>query len=311
MRPVRLGVRWDPRWSPEELLGLAPWVEELGYDELWLIEDCFSSGGLTTASIALALTERIRIGIGLLPAPVRNPAIAAMEIAALGRSFPGRFMPAFGHGVPDWMRQIDAYPDARMTMLEETVDAVRRLVNGERLEVDGRYVKLAGVELEHKPEVPPRILIGTTGPRGLALAGRISDGAVVPEVATPAAVEWAADRIAEGGSAPELILYSYLSLDEEDGVDVAADLVDQWIRGGVFPDMAEHAGLTRDGEGELSEETLLSIATAGDPASCAKTVRGLLRAGATSVVLLPRERDARHQLERFAEEVMPVLRASA
>lgn len=304
----RIGVRWDPRWSPEELLELAPWVEELGYDELWLIEDCFSSGGLTTASIALALTERLRIGIGLLPAPVRNPATVAMEIATLARTFPGRFMPAFGQGIPDWMRQIDAYAEARLTLLDETVDAVRRLVRGERLDVDGRYVRLDGVELEHKPAVPPEILIGTTGPKGLRLAGRISDGAVVPEVATPSAVRWAAERLAEGGAAPELVLYSYLSLDEEDGVAVAADLVDQWIRGGVFPDMAEHAGLTREGEGELSEETLLSIATAGNPESCESTVRGLLGAGATSVVLLPRKRDYRTQLDRFAKEVLPRLR---
>lgn len=304
----RIGVRWDPRWSPEELLELAPWVEELGYDELWLIEDCFSSGGLTTASVALTLTERLRIGIGLLPAPVRNPAIVAMEIATLARTFPGRFVPAFGLGIPDWMKQIDAYPLARLSHLEETVDAVRRLVRGERLTVEGRHIRLDGVELEHKPEVPPEILIGTTGPKGLRLAGRISDGAVVPEVATPSAVRWAAEQIASGGDTSELILYSYLSLDEDDGVAVAADLVDQWIRGGVFPYMAEHAGLTREGEGELSEDTLLSIATAGTPASCATTVHGLLDAGATSVVLLPRQKDFRAQLYRFAKEVLPSLR---
>lgn len=308
MSAPRIGVRWDPRWRPEELLEIAPLVEELGYDELWLIEDCFSSGGLTTASVALSITERLRIGIGLLPAPVRNPAIAAMEIATLARTFPGRFSPAFGHGVPDWMRQIDAYPEARMALLGETVDAIRRLVNGERLDVDGRYVKLDGVELEHKPEVPPEILIGTTGPRGLELAGRVSDGAVVPEVACPAAVRWAGERIAAGGDAPELVLYSYLSLDEDDGVEVAVELVDQWIRSGVFPDMAEHAGLTRDGEGELSEEMLLSIATAGTPESCAATVGGLIGAGATSVVLLPRESDYLNQLRRFAAEVLPGLR---
>ncbi|MFN8151855.1 MAG: LLM class flavin-dependent oxidoreductase [Solirubrobacterales bacterium] len=308
MSAPRIGVRWDPRWRPEELLEIAPLVEELGYDELWLIEDCFSSGGLTTASVALAITERLRIGIGLLPAPVRNPAIAAMEIATLARTFPGRFSPAFGHGVPDWMRQIDAYPEARMALLGETVDAIRRLVNGERLDVDGRYVKLDGVELEHKPEVPPQILIGTTGPRGLELAGRVSDGAVVPEVACPAAVRWAGERIAAGGDASELVLYSYLSLDEDDGVEVAVELVDQWIRSGVFPDMAEHAGLTRDGEGEISEEMLLSIATAGTPESCAATVQGLIGAGATSVVLLPREADYLNQLRRFAAEVLPGLR---
>ena len=33
-----IGVRWDPRWAPEEAPEIARWVEELGYDELWMVE---------------------------------------------------------------------------------------------------------------------------------------------------------------------------------------------------------------------------------------------------------------------------------
>ena len=83
------------------------------------------------AGVALAATERLTVGVGLLPAAVRNAAIAAMEIAALARVFPGRFVPAFGHGVEDWMLQIDARPSNRVIALEEIVSAVRRLDRGE------------------------------------------------------------------------------------------------------------------------------------------------------------------------------------
>ena len=305
-----IGVRWDPRWAPEEAPEIARWVEQLGYDELWMVEDCFSSGGLTMSAVALASTERLAVGVGLLPAAVRNPAIAAMEIGALARLYPHRFMPAFGHGVDAWMRQIDARPRGRLTLLEETVAAVRSLVRGERLDRQGRFVKLSEVELEHRPKAPPPILVGTTGPRGLALAGRVADGIVIPEVATPDAVAWARGLAAASGGPGRTVVYSYLSLDREEaaGLEAARPLVERWMQSGDFPDMAERAGLGRDGRAELDDATLRSLAVAGDPASGTETVRGLWGAGADAVVLLPRGGDAREQLRLFAEEAMPGLR---
>lgn len=288
-------------------------VEELGYDELWMVEDCFSSGGLTTSGMALAVTERLTIGVGLLPAVVRNPAIAAMEVGVLARAFPGRFAPAFGHGVEDWMLQIDARPDNRLVVLEETVDAVRRLNRGEELTVDGRYVHLREVELEHPPSVPPEIMVGTTGPKGLAVAGRVADGIVIPEVACPAAVRWAREQADQGSGPGRVVVYCYLSLDDDSAGAIAAaqPLVKRWIAGGVFPDMAEQAGLGRDGEGPMDDELLQSIAAAGDAPTAARTVQGLWDAGADSVVLLPRPEDSENQLRRFAAESLPQLRPAA
>jgi alkanesulfonate monooxygenase SsuD/methylene tetrahydromethanopterin reductase-like flavin-dependent oxidoreductase (luciferase family) len=305
-----IGVRWDPRWGPEQTPAVARLVEELCFDELWMVEDCFSSGGLTTASVALACSERLAVGIGLLPAVVRNPAIAAMEIGALARTFPGRFMPAFGHGVDAWMRQIDARPQRRLKLLEETVATVRALVGGERLDTQGEFVKLEAVELEHRPPQPPPVLVGTTGPRGLALAGRVADGIVIPEVATPAAVSWARGLAAASGGPGRTVVYSYHSLarDAAAGLAAARPLVERWLRSGDFPDMAERAGLGRDGTAEIDDATLRSIAVAGDPAGGAETVRGLWEAGGDAVVLLPRGGDWRRQLELFAEEVMPEVR---
>ena len=83
------------------------------------------------AASALAATREVTVGIGLLPAAMRNPALAAMEIAGLARLHPGRFAAAFGHGVEPWMRQIDARPANRLAALEETVAAVRALLAGE------------------------------------------------------------------------------------------------------------------------------------------------------------------------------------
>src|SRR6201985_2766366 len=101
-----LGAVFLPQLPPERLRDLVRAADDAGLEELWLWEDCFLEGGLTTAAAALAWSSRLRVGVGLLPVPLRNPALAAMEIATLARLWPGRFMPGLGHGVQDWMTQI-------------------------------------------------------------------------------------------------------------------------------------------------------------------------------------------------------------
>ncbi|WP_309615271.1 LLM class flavin-dependent oxidoreductase, partial [Salinibacterium sp.] len=68
--------------------------------------DCFREGGLTSAAAALAWTTKVRVGIGILPIPLRNVAVTAMEIAAIQRMFPGRFHAGVGSGVQEWMGQV-------------------------------------------------------------------------------------------------------------------------------------------------------------------------------------------------------------
>jgi 5,10-methylenetetrahydromethanopterin reductase len=307
----RIGLRWDPGWDPIDLSRVATFAEQVGFDELWMVEDCFSAGGLTSASLALAATERLEVGIGLLPAVVRNPAIAAMELAVLARVYPKRFLAAFGHGVPEWMRQIGSEPAHRMASLRETVDAVRTLLHGEKLDFSGRHVHLDNVRLEHPPQFPPPILIGTTGPRGLALAGRSADGILLVELATPAAVEWS--RLQSGANPGRVVAYCLLSIDDDDAAGLVAvrPQVERWMRSGAYPYMSELAGMGRDGAGPLADDVLATIAAAGRPETCRRTIEALWDAGADSVVLLPRSTAGIEQVRRFAEEVLPALRDAA
>ncbi len=85
-----LGAVFRPQLAPERLRAVARAADEAGLEELWLWEDCFREGGISTAAAALAWTERVRVGVGLLPVPLRNVAITAMEAATLHRMFPGR-----------------------------------------------------------------------------------------------------------------------------------------------------------------------------------------------------------------------------
>src|SRR5262249_53373344 len=147
----RVGIVFRPQLPPERLREFIASAEAAGLDDVWLWEDCFLEGGLTSAAAALAGSGSLRVGLGLMPAPLRNPALAPMGSAALARLFPGRFVPAAGHGVLPWMDQVGARVASPMTLLREWVTAVRSLLHGETVTVSGQYVRLSQVALDWPP----------------------------------------------------------------------------------------------------------------------------------------------------------------
>jgi alkanesulfonate monooxygenase SsuD/methylene tetrahydromethanopterin reductase-like flavin-dependent oxidoreductase (luciferase family) len=198
---VQVGVVFRPQLPPERLREVVEAAEAAGVAELWLWEDCFLEGGLTTATAALAWSERLRVGLGLLPVALRNPAVVAMEIATLARLFPGRFVPGLGHGVLEWMGQVGARAESPLTLLREYVPAVRDLLHGRRIDTDGRYVHLDGVALDWPPERPPPLLLGARGPKTLRAAGELADGVILDNDITPDGVRAARAEVEEGRAA--------------------------------------------------------------------------------------------------------------
>jgi alkanesulfonate monooxygenase SsuD/methylene tetrahydromethanopterin reductase-like flavin-dependent oxidoreductase (luciferase family) len=178
----RVGVIFLPQLPPEQLRSYVETVDNVGLDDLWLWEDCFLEGGLSSATAALAWSSTIRVGIGLLPVPLRNPAVAAMEIATVSRLFPHRFVPAVGHGVLSWMEQVGAGAASPTTLLREWVTASRALLHGETVTVSGDYIRLDAVALDWPPLDVPPLLVGARGPKTLALAGELADGIVLDAV---------------------------------------------------------------------------------------------------------------------------------
>lgn len=194
----RVGVMLPRDLPVDEILGYAQRAEELGFDELWVVEDLGFRGGVAQAGAVLARTSRITVGIGILPAGARNAAFAAMELATLAQLFPGRVIAGIGHGMPDWMRQVGAWPASPLTLLEEYTVAVRTLLRGEPGPAAGRYVKVEGVVIGEKPQVVPPVVLGVRGPRSIAVAGRVSDGVLLAEPAAPPYVESAVRQMSSG-----------------------------------------------------------------------------------------------------------------
>lgn len=176
--PTSLGLMVPPSLPPERLPDVARAADAAGLDYLWVCEDCFAATAITHATLALSVTQRIRVGTGFLSTPVRNVATAAMDFSILARNFPGRVVPGIGHGWQPHMAQIGARVDRPLTLLEEYVTALRDLLNGNTVNTSGRYVRLDNVRLAWPPDPLP-IMVGADGPKSLRLAGRIGDGTIL------------------------------------------------------------------------------------------------------------------------------------
>lgn len=302
---VRVGALFSATRPIAELPATARKVESLGFDALWLTEDCFLHSGPAAAATALAVTRHIRVGIGLLPVSVRNPAIVAMELATLANLHPNRVEAAFGHGVESWMLQVGARPPDRIAALREVVGSTRALLHGEEVSRQGRFVSLTSVRLDQPPSVAPPLLIGTTGERGMATARAVADGLVLPEGSSAEAVRWATDQ----AGVQKLVVYAWMRIGEDGGAARAglAPMVRAWRDEGLFPNLVSRADAHH---GEVDDDLIRRVAVAGTARDCAQAVLDLAAAGADSVVLAPTGANPSRQLEHFAEAALPLVATS-
>ncbi|MFF7606738.1 LLM class flavin-dependent oxidoreductase [Streptomyces parvulus] len=287
-----LGAVFRPQLAPERLRSVARAADEAGLEELWLWEDCFREGGISTVAAALAWTERIRVGVGLLPVPLRNVAITAMEAAGLHRMFPGRPVLGVGHGVQDWMGQVGARAESPVTLLREYVLALRALLDGQRVTTDGRYVRLDDVALDWPPAGPVEVFAGATGPRSLRLTGEVADGTVLTASTPPDGVRRARQLIDEGRAAAGR---------------TGAHTVVAYLLTATGPGADERlrADLVAEGDADVP-----GLGVAGDAEAVAEAVRRLAEAGADTVILQPTadEPDPEAFVRFAAEEVRPLVK---
>jgi alkanesulfonate monooxygenase SsuD/methylene tetrahydromethanopterin reductase-like flavin-dependent oxidoreductase (luciferase family) len=229
---ARIGVVFRPDFRPDTLRESAVAAEHAGVDELWLWEDCFLQGGIAAAAVALASSETLTVGLGVLPAPLRNVVTTAMEVATLDAMFPGRLRVGIGHGVQDWMRQAGAAVASPLTLMREYVTVLRDLLAGRSVTVGGRYVRLDDVRLDWPPRQAIPVLIGGTGPKTLALAGEIADGVVLDARYTPATVRDAFAHVASGRAGRDETPFTAV-LFQPCGADQAAGLAGPYLDAGV------------------------------------------------------------------------------
>jgi alkanesulfonate monooxygenase SsuD/methylene tetrahydromethanopterin reductase-like flavin-dependent oxidoreductase (luciferase family) len=286
-----LGAVFLPQLPPERLRAIARAADQAGLEELWLWEDCFRESGIAAAAAVLAWTDRLRVGLGLLPVPLRNVALTAMEVATMDRLFPGRSRVGVGHGVQDWMGQVGARAESPMTLLREYLTALRALLAGERVSVSGRYVRLDGVALDWPPPSAPAVFSGAVGPRSIRLSGEAADGTILGCGTTPDAVRRARALVDEGRAS---------------GGRAGTHPMVVFVLAATGPDAAPRLAAAERLWGFDPGD---DVGVAGDARTVAAAVRRWAEAGADIVVLQPTEDDPDPEgFVRFvATEVRPLV----
>jgi alkanesulfonate monooxygenase SsuD/methylene tetrahydromethanopterin reductase-like flavin-dependent oxidoreductase (luciferase family) len=253
---------------PERLRSMARAADDAGLDELWLWEDCFYESGIAATAAALGWTSRLRVGIGVLPIPLRNVALTAMEAATIERLFPGRMTLGLGHGAQEWMGQAGVRPASPLTLMREHLTALKALLRGETVSMDGRYTQLSEVALTWPPASAPKLYVGAGRERSLRLSGELADGTVLEASHPAAGVRRARALIDEGREAA--------------GRTDPHELV-VFMNAATGPGAAER--LRREHEA-WDIASVPDLGAAGDASVVAEAVTKLVDAGADRVILV-------------------------
>jgi 5,10-methylenetetrahydromethanopterin reductase len=295
---ARIGFCFDRTFPGSAVTELARRLDEGGADEIWLIEDCFFTTAPPLAAAALAVTDRLTVGLGILPAVARTAAITAMEIATLASIAPGRVIGGVGHGIQAWMEQMGVRPESPLSTLEEVLTAVRRLLRGEEVTVDGRSVYLDHVRLDQAPDRVPPVLAGVRGPKSVALSGRVADGVVLTGLCPPDYAAWARETAASG---PDFQVACFASAaiaaDARDAHRAMARQVVEALRTAEgtgmrqlpFYDELKELARTRgaDGVAGMPRDWWVRLGPIGTRDDAAEHLSLMDAAGATSVALFP------------------------
>ena len=313
---------------PTQVRETASLGERRGFTELWIAEDYFFTGGISAATASLGATEHVPIGIGIVSALVRHPAVLAMEVATVAGMYPGRFMPGIGLGVPGWLEQMGVNPASPLTAMRECMSAVRRLLDGETLTEEGRYFAFNEVQLTHPASEYVPLRMGVINPKMVELAGELADGLVLSVLAGVDYVRWARERLAggaarvgRGGERHRVETFVLFSVDHDGqkAKDALRDntafylsvmprsaLTDVYGVGVELLAMAE-GGAERVNR-EMPDQWLEDLVVAGTPDECAEKIKALIDAGSDSVILMPTPADRAPELvELAAKEVLPRL----
>ncbi|MEP6651264.1 MAG: LLM class flavin-dependent oxidoreductase [Lapillicoccus sp.] len=293
---MTIGMCFPREFPGFEVTTFARRLEAGGVDELWLIEDCFFTTAPPLAAAALATTEGLTVGLGILPAVMRTAAATAMEIATLASIAPGRVVGGIGHGVQSWMGQMGVATASPLTTLDEVITAVRRLLRGETVTSHGREVTLNEVRLEHVPDPVPPVLAGVTGPKSLALAGRVADGVVLAGPSTVPHVAAARQAAVDRGSDYRVVTFTTLAIapDPRDAYRAVAPLVAEMLGSDGFRDLpflselrARHQQHGLDGIVAMPRSWWLQIGAIGTHDDALEHVALLEAEGVTGVALFP------------------------
>jgi alkanesulfonate monooxygenase SsuD/methylene tetrahydromethanopterin reductase-like flavin-dependent oxidoreductase (luciferase family) len=182
-RAIKFGYFLIPN-ADTPLLSVAQEVEQLGLDYVAVQDHPYQRRFVDTwtlLSMIAAVTSRIGLFPDVANLPLRLPAVLAKAAASIDVLSGGRF--ELGLGAGGFWDAIEAYggprrtPGEALAALEEAIEVIRKVWSGERnLRFEGQHYQLRGAQSGPVPAHPIGIWLGVTGPHALKLAGKVADG---------------------------------------------------------------------------------------------------------------------------------------
>jgi 5,10-methylenetetrahydromethanopterin reductase len=206
-----LGISIDGRAPLSEIEAQALAAEQGGATTLWIACHLFLRDPVTTAALALAATQKIRIALMAMSPYSIHPVYIAMAAASLEEKYPGRVILCLGAGAPADLNAAGIDSPKPLVAIGEAVKICRQLFAGEMAGFDGQMFKVAGRRLVNGGRRIP-ITIAASRPNMLKLAGQQSDGVLISAATSPPFVKACLDQV--GAGRKSCIVYTKLgSLD--------------------------------------------------------------------------------------------------
>jgi G6PDH family F420-dependent oxidoreductase len=176
-------------YTPAQLIEQARLAQDAGFQGLW-ISDHFHPWNDAQGqspfvwSIIGALSQVVTIPVTTaVTCPIMrvHPAVTAQAAATSAVLHDGRFV--LGVGTGEALNEHvtgERWPfaDERLEMLEEAVDVMRQLWQGEYVTHHGRQYTVDQARLYTLPATPPKVYVSAFGPKAVEVAARIGDGYV-------------------------------------------------------------------------------------------------------------------------------------
>jgi F420-dependent oxidoreductase-like protein len=157
-------------------------AERLGVHSVWTAE-AWGFDAVSPLAFVAARTSRIGLGSGVMQVGARTPAMVAMTAATMRSLSGGRFILGLGASGPQVVEGWHGVPfDHPVQRIRETIEIVRAVLRGERLEYQGKVYRLPlpdgpGRALRSSaPTGPVPIYVASLAPRSLEMTGELCDG---------------------------------------------------------------------------------------------------------------------------------------
>jgi 5,10-methylenetetrahydromethanopterin reductase len=314
-------------------LEYARYAEEKGFEAVWQAESRLVRDAIVPMAAYAAVTERLKIGSGVINNWTRNIGLLAATFLTLDDLAPDRIICGIGAWWDPLARNVGIERRKPLTAMRETVEVLRRLLNMERVTFHGEFHHVDGIELDvvHGRREPRNveIMIGATGDKMMELTGEIADGAVLNYCVPPeyndramaslqAGLEKAGRKL-EDFDRPQLVVCS-VDEDEERALDTSRELLTQYLA--QQPHIAKASEVSQDvvdgiqsilgwpatheqiqqAKHLVPDELVTRITASGTPEQAKAKVQEYIDHGATCPILYPVGGDVRLLIDTFSPQ---------